>query len=454
MSSSDERQRSNSGCSSSKVTGEGYFLSWQSVQGMGVSYACGQAPSHKDEDCFFVVSSAMDGLCDGLIALFDGHNGVFAAQYAKENLLRALLEHHNSVNVEEHDLEQPEQIWPSSLNASITAAFNKIDTEIKASSSSGTTATLILFRKGPKGELYCKTAWVGDSRAVVFTDRGATDMTADHRLDNQGEINRIAQYYGEGSFCVSPSSQEPLHIGGGLCAKPRPIAVSESEDDICSYSLPIATGLLSEQTEISSQSLPNLQTLVGETDSDSESERRSSDASNAIVDLDIVCCDSQLDIPRSEALTIGQETTPKRDRRISDSFVGVFADRNGRERSSTQRLFHGRTKKSLQCSRSLGDLGAASAVISSPEIRNMTVVSPARLVLCSDGVWDVLDSDECFKQLKGKKSVGQAVEKLLKKTLSRAQYTGQRDDVSAIAVDVGFAQYAETNKKTVTCSIV
>ncbi|KAK3236547.1 hypothetical protein CYMTET_53318, partial [Cymbomonas tetramitiformis] len=66
----------------------GDFSAW--TGDAGVSFACIQQHSIKNEDRIFLHSTPVEGVCDAVAAVFDGHNSSAAADYASENLLREL----------------------------------------------------------------------------------------------------------------------------------------------------------------------------------------------------------------------------------------------------------------------------------------------------------------------------------------------------------------------------
>lgn len=91
--------------------------------------------------------------------------------------------------------------------------------------------------------------------------------------------------------------------------------------------------------------------------------------------------------------------SPQR-RRIS--FVGRLRDPNTGALSNL-RLFGGKLGASTAMTRSIGDREAARCCISEPEVVTMVVEASqkARVVICSDGVWDVYDNAEALSVSKG-----------------------------------------------------
>ena len=91
-------------------------------------------------------------------------------------------------------------------------------------------------------------------------------------------------------------------------------------------------------------------------------------------------------------------------------------------------------------SRSIGDRGAARGCIATPEINTVTVAGGhgARVVVCSDGVWDVYSSEKAMTSLKGYTQPEAAARRICKVAREKREYGGKAlDDISAIVVDIG-----------------
>ena len=120
------------------------------------------------------------------------------------------------------------------------------------------------------------------------------------------------------------------------------------------------------------------------------------------------------------------------------SFVGFFRDDKGKALSK-ERLFSS-SGESHGVSRSIGDRGAARGCIATPDIKTVMVPAGrgARIAVCSDGVWDVYDSDKAVAAVKGSSTAEAAAKKLCSYARQRREYGGQpMDDISAIIIDIG-----------------
>ncbi|MCI22205.1 putative protein phosphatase 2C 5-like, partial [Trifolium medium] len=119
--------------------------------------------------------------------IFDGHNGISAAIYTKENLLN------NVLSAMPQDISR--DAWLQALPRALVVGFVKTDTEFqKKGETSGTTATFVLVDGWT-----VTVASVGDSRCILDTQGGVVSLlTVDHRLEeNVEERERVTASGGE-----------------------------------------------------------------------------------------------------------------------------------------------------------------------------------------------------------------------------------------------------------------
>ncbi|CAL5194796.1 unnamed protein product [Lathyrus oleraceus] len=162
-----------------------------------------------------------------VFAVFDGHNGISAAIYAKENLLN------NVVSAIPQDISR--DAWLQALPRALVVGFVKTDTEFqKKGETSGTTVTFVLVDGWT-----VTVASVGDSRCILDTQGGVVSLlTVDHRLEeNVEERERVTASGGEvgrlnvfGGNAVGPLRCWP----GGLC-----LSRSIGDTDVGEYIVPI-----------------------------------------------------------------------------------------------------------------------------------------------------------------------------------------------------------------------
>lgn len=162
-----------------------------------------------------------------VFAIFDGHNGISAAIFAKENILS------NVLSAIPQDISRDE--WLQALPRALVVAFVKTDIEFqKKGETSGTTATFVLIDGWT-----VTVASVGDSRCILDTQGGVVSLlTVDHRLEeNVEERERITASGGEvGRLNVFGGNEVgPLRCWpGGLC-----LSRSIGDTDVGEFIVPI-----------------------------------------------------------------------------------------------------------------------------------------------------------------------------------------------------------------------
>jgi len=123
-------------------------------------------------------------------AVFDGHNGAQAAEFARERMLTSIITNNT---------------FPSDIEASLVSAFLRVDQEYLAATcanedSAGTTALTALVWGS---HLYVANA--GDCRAVISRRGKAVPLTKDHKPHDPEERRRIELcggfVCGEGLLC-------------------------------------------------------------------------------------------------------------------------------------------------------------------------------------------------------------------------------------------------------------
>ncbi|CAM8911598.1 unnamed protein product [Rhodiola kirilowii] len=185
--------------------GEDYFL---------VKLDCERAPG--DQSSSFSV-----------FAIFDGHNGISAAIFAKENLLN------NVISAIPPGSTRDE--WLQALPRALVAGFVKTDIEFQQKGeTSGTTVTFVVIDGWT-----ITVASVGDSRCILDAQGGVVSLlTVDHRLEENveerervtasgGEVGRLNVYGGNE---VGPLRCWP----GGLC-----LSRSIGDTDVGEFIVPI-----------------------------------------------------------------------------------------------------------------------------------------------------------------------------------------------------------------------
>lgn len=197
------------------------------------SIKCGQAAlAKKGEDYFLIKPDCQRVPGDpstsfSVFAIFDGHNGISAAIFAKENLLSNVL----SAIPEGASREK----WLQALPRALVAGFVKTDIEFQQKGeTSGTTVTFVVI------DVWTVTvASVGDSRCILDTQGGVISLlTVDHRLEeNEEERERVTASGGEvGRLHIFGANEVgPLRCWpGGLC-----LSRSIGDTDVGEFIVPV-----------------------------------------------------------------------------------------------------------------------------------------------------------------------------------------------------------------------
>jgi len=198
-----------------------------------------QEKSTKDEDtyCVFVDDAVPGRFADGVFCIFDGHAGKLSAQRCAEEFmqricdglpenekLNASVNNNDNGNKESsntrrkntnqrkgngednaqlgnHDIllddrENAKQIWPKSLEQATRDAAAKINHDMRVHGRDGTTALIVMIKRDLHTNIaYVKTAWVGDTRAVIRYKNRTFNLSEDHTVMNLNERSRMGQYY-------------------------------------------------------------------------------------------------------------------------------------------------------------------------------------------------------------------------------------------------------------------
>lgn len=208
----------------------GRELRGEKVEKPKITY--GQAAlAKKGEDYFLIKSDCQRVSGDpstsfSVFAIFDGHNGMSAAVFAKENLLKNVL----SIIPEGATREQ----WLQALPQALVAGFVKTDSDFQQKGeTSGTTATFVVIDGWT-----VTVASVGDSRCILDTQGGVVSLlTVDHRLEeNEEERQRVTASGGEvGRQLYLGNEYGPLRCWpGGLC-----LSRSIGDTDVGEYIVPV-----------------------------------------------------------------------------------------------------------------------------------------------------------------------------------------------------------------------
>jgi protein phosphatase PTC2/3 len=148
----------------------------------------GQRAEHAEDE-----ESPYEGVA--FLAVFDGHRGRGAAQFAKQGMLKTILEttprgsalcgsieeSFACLDLQFRNHNSSSCLLPTGQEGSIASVGNK----------QGTTATVAFVSEGNKEIL---TANVGDSRAIACSAQGPRRLSCEHTMQNPAELERVANW--------------------------------------------------------------------------------------------------------------------------------------------------------------------------------------------------------------------------------------------------------------------
>ena len=512
------------------------------------------------------VTGPIPGLCDAVVQLYDGHGGKHAARFCMVNMVPVIEDAFFSLGstqpLETRREELALQVGPDGfhplLDDSLVSAFERLDEAVKRSDPSGTTATVLLLKRGVgdhEGAVHVKCAWVGDSRAVIchdFDPAQVVDLSVDHKPECPSEVARIQRLYeslhGVKSFLTREEAHTDVSVRGGVrnpgpggsprmdarrdgkifgdgmpavemtlghaeameqvawqamengalagrapaplekfrggddeekenagarndagerasrerggagvsSDKPRRLEQAEAEGEaVALVEVEVEANAdveMKAETGMETIRLPPSREASGEVSGVSLRSPEASDAAavaqNSAAELaarlrddggDGFDSDDEEDVPVDERLQATLERVNSEGAAAQRmSFVGYFMSDDG-EAISKPRMFSS-SGESHGMSRSIGDRGSARAVVATPDVKTVTVRAndTARIVVCSDGVWDCYSSNRAVRAICRFQTAEGAAKRMCVFAREKREYTGiAMDDISAVVVDVG-----------------
>ena len=147
------------------------------------------------EDTRTIIPHLQGSLHQSFYAVYDGHNGRLAADYAHEHLITHFLKELNGKKTPQEALNN---------------AFLTTDQQFRGKVQPGGTTAVVAFIDGM--QLYC--AWAGDSRAIVVGKDGKIKYaTKDHKPNAENELKRITD---AGGFVTPETDESVARLGGNL----------------------------------------------------------------------------------------------------------------------------------------------------------------------------------------------------------------------------------------------
>jgi serine/threonine protein phosphatase PrpC len=151
---------------------------------VGRADAIGWRPTMEDE----MDEQSHNGL--HFFAVFDGHAGKRAAEFAKEKLFANMLR-------EFPEAHERAQLTPLQVAAAIKSSFHSTDREFFAHEERDNSGTCVLSALFGVSSRALEIAWAGDSRALLIRKGRLAFATVDHKPSDAAEQKRIE---GAGSF--------------------------------------------------------------------------------------------------------------------------------------------------------------------------------------------------------------------------------------------------------------
>lgn len=172
------------------------------------------------EDCFDIRITKIDEQEVGLFGVFDGHGGVWAAEYLRDNLFRNLIKHPKFFS--------DTKVATAEIYMQTDSEFLKAESgQYRDAGSTASTAVLV-------GD-HLVVANVGDSRAVISKGGKAFALTRDHKPSLSDERQRIEEAGGAVMWAGT------WRVGGVL-------AVSRAFGDRCLKRYVVADPEVQEET--------------------------------------------------------------------------------------------------------------------------------------------------------------------------------------------------------------
>lgn len=174
----------------------------------------------------FVDDAVPGKFADAVFCIFDGHAGRLSATRCAEDFLQRICDalpedekpstsgdgkrkestksrqqSKDDANLRNHDIlsddrERAKRVWPKSLEQATRDAAAKINHDMRVTGRDGTTALIVMIKRALDTNIaYVKTAWVGDTRAVIRYKNRTFNLSEDHTAMNLNERSRMGQYY-------------------------------------------------------------------------------------------------------------------------------------------------------------------------------------------------------------------------------------------------------------------
>ena len=383
--------------------------------------------SLKGEDAY--ATSCDDRLMKGSYGVFDSHGGKEAGTICADQLIKKLL----SIT---QTPRSGSDAFPLSM---VDEEFWAVDKHLGANGvMSGTTASVLMVAASAKGPLVptlnCKLAWVGDSTACVV-DMTADTMepvhrTSDHNPSNAKETQRMEWEW-----------QVRAELRAIAAEKREAEAARDDIKDDDSFRLLVKGedhGELSKDSFYAKSRAPTLEEVreaVKAMDLAGLDERDLQTLVRALGrEKRIEAPEKRKSLsspPGKPMLTRANSSIIKRVSENDPSVHGPTVLAGGSSHNGSK---HGVVNVCV--TRSIGDWDGARAMIPQPDVLTFEVQpsSHMRVIICSDGVWDMMTLEEACKITRRASTAKAAAQSIVEKAYNRgmAKFERLKDDTTCV----------------------
>lgn len=375
----------------------------------------------------------------------------------------------------------------SLLQRAVTGCFETIDASLRGVIIDGTTATMLFLKYDLEaGKVHGLCAWVGDSRAaLLLAEREPVaaggkpafsvqmrSLSKDHKPSCKIEQDRIASYY-ESVHGRNYHDMLDESVHGGV--RSGRMRLGNDGLPTLKVSRRKSSGALvdpdsqygGDSWHAGNMARMALENVRKESDVSVHSiNSDNGDSSGTATPLDLsvhghdspvlaaldemagtqnVRKNSMSRLSEVDSHALGVPTPPDISARASKrrvraglpsvSFIARLDDGYGQSRPRLIRP----DGSSMGVSRSIGSAGGARAVIASPEFSEFSMANGdvARVMLASDGLWDVYSSEDALATSTDKHTAVGAADAMAARALNRRHMRGQgQDDITVLVVDI------------------
>ena len=137
-------------------------------------------------------------MCFSYFSIFDGHSGSEVALFLSKYLHKILSKNLSDLTINNNDIQNYNNNIISSIKKSFEIADQEIINNLSYSKDVGSTGTIILLYKIKNEDInnndyskYIVCSNIGDSKGYILTKNNFTQITKDHKCNDEKEVERI-----------------------------------------------------------------------------------------------------------------------------------------------------------------------------------------------------------------------------------------------------------------------